>query len=262
VLEDAVQVAAELAAEAGGAGLPIAGIGVGVAELVDLEGRVTSGQAIAWAGLPVQERLAQLAPAVVDSDVRTAALAEAVYGAGRPYRSLVYVTVGTGISCCLVVDGRPFPGARGNALVMSSGPWTAACSRCGATTETVLEEFASGPALVARYNAAGAGRAERGEDVLAAVAAGDPAAIEVVATAGEALGNSVGLVVNVLDPGAVIVGGGLGLAGGLYWSRFVASARRHIWAEATRDLPIEPAALGPDAGLIGAAARAANIYAP
>jgi glucokinase len=58
----------------------------------------------------------------------------------------------------------------------------------------------------------------------------------------------------VLDPEAIIVGGGLGLAGGLYWERFVASTREHIYADNARDLPILRAALGTDAGLIGAAA--------
>jgi glucokinase len=81
-------------------------------------------------------------------------------------------------------------------------------------------------------------------------------AIRVVETAGEALGVSVGWLVNVLDPEAVIVGGGLGLAGGLYWESFISSTRAHIWAEAARNLPVLPAALGAEAGLIGAAAIA------
>jgi glucokinase len=111
---------------------------------------------------------------------------------------------------------------------------------------------------VTRYNQNHAGQAARGEDVLAAASAGDQAAVKIVATAGEALGASVGWLVNVLDPEAVIVGGGLGSAGGLYWERFIAAAREHIWAEASRDLPILMAALGPDAGLIGVAAAAGN----
>ncbi|MBX9625917.1 MAG: ROK family protein, partial [Gemmataceae bacterium] len=103
---------------------------------------------------------------------------------------------------------------------------------------------------------AGAGRAVgrgRAEDVLAAAAAGDLEAVRVVREAGEAVGAAVGWLVNVLDPEAVAVGGGLGLAGGPYWDALVDSTRRHVWAEAARGLPVVPAGLGADAGLVGAA---------
>jgi glucokinase len=225
-----------------------------VCELVDPHGNITSAHAVAWNGLPVAEHLARVAPAVVESDVRAAALAEAHYGAGRPYAQFAYVTVGTGISACLVLEGQPFAGARGNALILASSPWSATCPACGNELDLVLEEFASGPALVRRYNHQSAQPAPRAEDVLARVESGDGVAAEVVRSAGAALGNSVGFLVNVLDPAAVIVGGGLGLAGGLYWASFVSSTRSHIWADATRALPIVTAHLGADAGLIGAAA--------
>ena len=71
-----------------------------------------------------------------------------------------------------------------------------------------------------------------------------------------ALGATLGLMVNMLDPEIVVVGGGLGMAGGLYWESFVASTRRHIWSDTHRDLPIVTAAYGSDAGFVGAAALA------
>ena len=89
---------------------------------------------------------------------------------------------------------------------------------------------------------------------MAAAATGDEDAIQVVSEAGEALGVSVGWLVNVLDPEAVIVGGGLGSAPGLYWESFVSATREHIWSDTNRDLPILHAALGPEAGIVGAAA--------
>jgi glucokinase len=257
VLDDVLMLAEALRDEAAALGVQVCGAGLGVAELVDLAGNVTSGHTIDWRGMPVRQRLARIAPAVVESDVRAHALAEARYGAGRLFRLFVFVTVGTGISSCLVQDRRPYAGARGNALALASSPLTTICPECGVELRPVLEEFASGPALVQRYNQLDAAHAQRAEAVLAAAASGSLWAVWVVGTAGAALGVSVGWLVNVLDPEAVIVGGGLGLAGGLYWEHFVAATREHIWAGASRDLPILMAALGPDAGLIGAAVASA-----
>jgi glucokinase len=256
VLRDALALAETLLADAAALGVAIGGIGVGVPELVDRQGTITSGHAITWRGVPVRELFSQLAPSAVVSDVRAHALAEARYGAGRHYRLFVFVTVGTGISSCLVQDGVPYAGARGNALILASSPISTTCTACGAKLRPVLEEFAAGPALVARYNQDSARKVQRGQDVLAAATAGDQVARHVVITAGAALGVGVGWLINVLDPAAVIVGGGLGLAGGMYWESFVAATRAHVWADTSRDLPIQMAALGPDAGLIGAAASA------
>ncbi len=254
VLLDTLELARQLIADAVAAGMEPVGVGMGVCELVDPHGQITSSQTIDWNGQPIQSRLAALAPAVVESDVRAAALAEARLGAGRGFRNFAYVTVGTGISYTLMLDGRPYAGARGNALVLASGALTYVCPACGVTADVVPEEIASGPGLVAAYNRRHPGQAQRGEDVIAAAALGDPDAIHVVRSCGEALGNVVGFLVNVVDPQAIVVGGGLGLAGGLYWDSFVAATRQHIWADAARDLSIMPAALGVDAGIIGAAA--------
>jgi glucokinase len=254
VLERALAIDSALHQAAAEHGLALQGTGLGVCELVDPHGNVTSSHTVAWGGLPIRERLAERGPAVVEADVRAHALAEAWYGAGQGYRLVVFVTVGTGISSCLVQDGRPLAGARGNALVLASSPLSFVCAVCGAAQHPILEEIASGPALSARYEQAGAPPGVRSETILAAARDGEPAAIEIVRSAGVALGASIGWLVNVLDPQIVIVGGGLGTAGGLYWENLVESARAHIWAPDSRTLPIVTAALGPEAGLVGAAA--------
>jgi glucokinase len=92
-----------------------------------------------------------------------------------------------------------------------------------------------------------------GTEVVAA-AEQDDVACFVLESAGVALGAGVAWLVNTLDPHAVIVGGGLGVSGGLYWQAFEKATREHIWSEASRQLPIQRALLDVDAGLIGAAA--------
>jgi glucokinase len=133
-------------------------------------------------------------------------------------------------------------------------PLTTTCTTCGTVLNPVLEEFASGPALLTRYHQATGRALANGPALFAASAANDEVATAILHSAGAALGNSVAFLCNVLDPEAVIVGGGLGLAGGLYWDAFVEATRAHIYADDTRTLPILPAALGVEAGLIGAAA--------
>lgn len=254
ILSDAVGLADNLTEEARRRGIRVRSVGVGVAELVDAKGLITSQQTIPWCGVPIEEAFSHLGTVVVESDVRGAALAEAILGAGKKFSLFAYVTVGTGVSYSLVRDQVPYAGARGNALIFASAPLTVNCTKCGEAVDEVLEDIGSGPALVHHYNQRAHGPAATcGEDVFARAAEGDATAAEVLMQGGRALGNSVAFLVNVLDPEAVVVGGGLGLAGGLFWSAFETATRNHIWCEVTRSLPILPAMLGPDSGLIGAA---------
>jgi glucokinase len=273
VLRDTLELARRLHARGVSIGVQCCGIGVGICELVDPDGAIRSDHLIKWQGLPAQQSLAEIAPTRFESDARAPAIAEARVGAGAPYRNFIYLTIGTGISYCLVLDGKPYMGAHGNAIIAGSGILSSACEQCGATVNRSLEDFASGPALVARYNQRSGsqpGAAARATDlrptagvqVTAAAAAGDALAREIVASAGSACGNTAGFLINALDPQALIVAGGLGLAGGLYWDSFVASTRARIWAEESRALPIRTAQLGMDAGVVGAALCAPGALAP
>ena len=255
VLQDTMNLAREMESLAVKDGIAVSGIGAGVAELVDCDGNVTTSCTIDWSGRPIQERLSQIAPAQVESDVRAAALGEAMFGAGRESRIFVYITVGTGISYCLMQNGQPFKGANGNAITFASSPLTTVCNHCGAKLQPVLEEFASGPAIAKRFaQATHASGVETCQEVFLAASNGDKRATSILVSAGEALGVSAAFLVNVLDPESIVVGGGLGTAGGIYWQAFEASCREHIFAENSRALPIVPAKLGVNAGLVGAAA--------
>jgi glucokinase len=86
----------------------------------------------------------------------------------------------------------------------------------------------------------------------------DPALDAVVESAAAALGAGLAWLVNALDPAAVVIGGGLGLVD-RYRELAVATMRPLIFADATRDIPVVPAQLGADAGVIGAALAAAPV---
>ena len=253
VLQDTLALARRLQAQATRIPAQVCGIGVGICELVSLAGEISSDYLIKWQGLGAQKALEAIAPTRFESDARAPALAEAHYGAGVPYRNFIYLTIGTGISYCLVLDGKPYAGAHGNAIIAASGLLSSDCGACGASLERSLEDYAAGPALVARYNRQGGAVLTAGMQVTAAAAAGDEIAKSIVSSAGAAVGNTAGFLINALDPEGLIVAGGLGLAGGLYWDSFVTSTRGRIWAQEYRSLPIVTAQLGHDAGLLGAA---------
>jgi glucokinase len=255
VLDDVLRLARELVTEATAVGRSVEGIGLGVCELVDREGNLASANCIRWLDQPARDELSAIAPTVIEADVRAAALAEALLGAGKAFHSFLYVTIGTGISCCLMIDGKAYLGARGVTGTMASSPLSVPCEQCGHVSRRTLEELAAGPALVARFNAFH-GNATSGHDVLAAAATGNPVAVEIVRTAAEALGSQVGLLINVLDPEAVVIGGGLGLSEGAWRDQFLDATRQHIYSDMRRDLPILRAVAGADAGWIGAAATA------
>ncbi len=202
VLADCVEVARDLRATR---------VGLGVCELVDLAGRTTSATTIDWRDRDLAAAFD--VPCVVESDVRAAALAEARFGAGRGLASFLYVTISTGIAHCLVIDGTPWAGARGNAIVTGNPP---------------VELAASGRAL-----ALGAER-----DAAAAVLAGALATL-----------------LDALDPAVLVVGGGLGLDA-TYRERWEPAVRERLFSRDTSSLPIVEAALGADAGIVGAALSA------
>jgi glucokinase len=252
VLDDALRSVASLRHEARMIGAGVLGIGIGVCELVDLNGNVTTSHAVPWGGMGIQDRVASLGlPAIVESDVRTAAVGEALFGAGRDHPVFAYVSVGTGISACLVIDGRPFAGAHGNAIILATGSAGLECPHCGTWAERSLEDYAAGPALARRY-----GEVERAEEVFAAANAGDRRAWDVLDSGGRALGHEIGLLVNLWDPNAVVIGGGLGFSRGPYWAGMLEGVQRTVWPPDRPTCPILPAQLGSAAGVIGAATTA------
>ena len=225
VLDSCVELARELAPDGPAA------VGIGLCEFVDRSGMPTSAVTVDWRGLDVAAAFGVGAHVRLESDVRAAALAEARFGAAAAFECFVYLVVGTGVSYCLVLRGRPYEGARGNAIVVGAPP---------------IEQVSGGFALAEK---AGVARAE--------LVLSDPARASFVDAAADELGLALAALVNALDPEAVVVGGGLGLVD-RYRDRAVSTARAAIEHETTRELPIVPATLGPRSGVIGAALVAAR----
>ena len=226
-------------------------VGIGVPEYVNEAGLLTSRLVMEW-DVQVLDLFGHLGRVEVESDVRCAAIAESILGAGRSLTSFLYVSIGTGISSCLVLDGQPWRGSRGEAIAF--GELVVARSKNGGVGVT-LEEFASGAGMCLRYSEA-TGRGVLGaEELMALAEAGDAEAQDILTTSLHALGAALTAAVDILDPSALIVGGGLGTSGGFWWDHLSAEYRAGT-AKRPGAPPLLESALGSDAGAIGAALHA------
>jgi len=256
ILADTVDLAHGLKDEAARLGLPVAALGLGVAELVDRKGRIFSDHRIKWSGLDVRGAFSDILPTIVSADVRAAALAEARFGAGRGLTDFYFVTIGTGVAGVLVLDGVPYAGSRGAALVIANSMERHRCPACGRESRGMVEDVASGPGIAAAYGAATA------EDVLAAATAGVGRALQVIDHATGELGRVLALLADSLDPQVMVIGGGLGCAPGPYFDALTRAVRAGLWDGVDNPLTLTQARMGPDAGLIGAACATTHQTEP
>jgi len=221
-----------------------------------------------WRDFPLGPKLADRfgVPVYIDNDANLAALGEWRYGAGKGYHDVLYLTISTGIGGGVIVNDQLLRGARGmgaelgHVTVLPDGPL---CS-CGQPGH--LEALASGPAIVRFVReqlAAGAQSALKANpgltarQIAEAAGQGDALARQAFQQAGEYLGLALASLIHIFDPSIVIFGGGVSQSGRLLFDPMKASLRKYIFHPAfLNNLAIKTAALGDDAGLLGALALA------
>jgi glucokinase len=213
-----------------------------------------------WRDFPLRARLQERFPGVpvrVHNDAVCVAVGEHWRGAGRGSDNVLGMVVSTGVGGGLVLDGRLIGGATGNAghighVVADPGGPQCECGGVGC-----LEAIARGPAIVAWAQQGGWRPQMSGltaHDVADDASRGDPVARAAFDRAGRAIGVAVASAAALCDLSVVAIGGGVAQAGALLFDPLYAAYAEHARLDFTRDLQIVPAALGQDAGLIGAAA--------
>jgi glucokinase len=210
----------------------------------------------AWRDFPLADRFRSRVPdvpVVLRNDAIAMAVGEHAIGAGRGAQAFLGIVVSTGVGGGLVLDGVPVLGPTGNAghighvVVDADGP---ACA-CGG--RGCLEAIARGPAAVAWAQEQGWAASETsGRALVATARGGDPVALAALTRAGRALGIACASVAALFDLDAIAVGGGLAAAGDLLLAPALAAFERHAGMEFVQRCRIVPAALGSDAGLVGA----------
>lgn len=221
-------------------------VGIGAAGLVDLDGRIVAAPHLAWEDLPLRAMVADRVglPVVVENDANVAAWGEFRFGAGKAQGDQVLLTIGTGIGGGIILGGALHRGVNGfgaeigHMLLDPNGP---ACS-CG--NRGCFETLASGSAI--------------GIETGDAAVGGDPDAVARVAAVGRWLGIGCASLIHLLDPDIIIIAGGAGSRLGelLLGPARIAVQERIMFPKVRPIPPLVVAALGPDAGVIGAAALA------
>lgn len=253
--------------------------GVGTPGLVDPSSGITvfAGN-LGWSNVPVAAVLSRHLgiPVMVDNDVRMYVLGEAVRGAGRGFRHVLGLTVGTGLAAAFVEDGRLFYGSRSMAgelghILFDDIPYACSCGMTGC-----LETVASATGLVRQaltrlrdgadsslrslLNADGsAAEALTAAAIAEAYDAGDSLAAEIMHNTGVLLGKGLAHAITLFSPDCVVIGGGVAAAGERLLRPMKEQVRRSVLPQYTANMAIVTAELPDDAGVIGSSIYAGSL---
>ena len=242
----------------------VIGVGIGVPGPVDGNGVVYKAVNLGWGVFNIAETLTGLLgiPAKAGNDANVAALGEMWKGGGQGYRSLVAVTLGTGIGGGVIIDGKLLTGYKGaggeigHVHIMDDEP-----EACGCGGHGCLEQYGSATGVVRLANRILAATEEdsvlRNGDVSAksvfdAVKAGDKVAIQIATQFGEILGKGLAIIASVLNPEIFVIGGGVSKAGEILFEYIKPAYQKYVFP-GSAETEFALATLGNDAGIYGAA---------
>ncbi|MFL6073085.1 MAG: ROK family glucokinase [Mycobacteriales bacterium] len=263
--------------EALSANHPVTAVGLGAAGWIGVDrATVLFAPNLAWRDEPLRDRIRdRLAdrlplPVVVENDANAAAWAEYKFGAAQGEAVVCLITLGTGIGGGLVIGGELFRGAYGIAPEFGHMRVVPDGRRCGCGNRGCWEQYASGKALIreAQDIATGAplaaqrllevagGKIHRidGPLIMKVALDGDAAARECFDEVGRWLGQGIADLASVFDPSCFVIGGGVAEAGALLLDPTRQQYAAALSGRGHRPLArVVGAALGPSAGLVGAA---------
>jgi len=245
----------------------IAGIGLGVAGLVDRKG----GRVAVSPNIPSVEKVNLVkgiiekfnVPVFIENDANAAALGETWVGAGKGFSNFVLFTLGTGIGGGIIQGKKLLRVAAevGHMTINMNG------GKCHCGNSGCLESYASARAIISKTLSA----LEKGresmlrqfhggkihdltpEDIYRVALEGDNLAREVFKEAGRCLGIGIANIINIMSPEAVILSGGLSKAWDIYIQEAIKEASRRSFKELFGTVKIIPSLFGDDAGIIGSA---------
>lgn len=233
-------------------------IGVGTPGPADATGRIArvAINLQGWHDVPLADWLEAKTgrPVVIANDANCAGLGEAWLGAGRSFRNLILLTLGTGVGGAILLNGKLFTGHHGTAGELGLITLNPDGPPCNSGNQGSLEQYASVQAIRRRT---GLEPSELG----ALAAAGDAQALEFWQTYGKDLGAGLASLIYVLTPEAVIIGGGVSASAEFFFPTMQTEIERRVLPSSRTGLQILQAELGNQAGIVGSAKLAWQLVA-
>lgn len=242
-------------------GLTLAGVGVGTPGVVSADGRTVLGGAeniAGWENIPLAGRVeeAEGLKTLAGNDANMMALGETLFGAAKGATDVVFVTVGTGIGCGALIDGRLYRGYRNRGMEMGAHHRQmrrrGVRLRRGGVPGALRLDLGACPEVL---------RVERqrrdaevdGKDVVFFYKEGNPAAVQAMEEHWNYLAHGIASMINLFAPQRVVVGGGISEAGDFYLEKLREGVRRQMMSVCGEETELVAARLGNRAGCMGAA---------
>lgn len=249
-------------------GFTVAAVGVGAPGVIHVDEGVVvrSPNFPDWNNIPLKALLeeALAVPVVIENDANAAALGEQWRGAGQDIKSMILLTLGTGVGGGIILDSKIWHGADGMAGEIGHMTLMPEGRPCSCRNVGCLEMYASARGILQSFRECHAesgsktrfNEAMTAADVYEAARTGDITALRVMKDMGTMLGIGIANLINIFNPERVVIGGGVKDA----WPLFIDSVREEVTRRAfevpARRTQIVPSLLGDDAGMVGAAAAA------
>ena len=243
----------------------VAGVGIGIPGPINTKGEAACAVNLYWGFKPVAKELSELTglPAKAGNDANVAALGEAWKGAAAGAQNVVMATLGTGVGGGIIVDGKIVAGHHGaGGEIGHANINHSETEKCNCGNSGCLEQYtsATGIVRVARQILESSSETStlRGiekltaKDVLDAFKAGDVLAGKIMEQVGDKLGGALAFIAAVVDPEAIVIGGGVSKAGQPLIDCIQKYYRQYAFS-LCKDTPMVIASLGNDAGIYGAA---------
>jgi len=213
-------------------------IGIGVPELIDNKGIIRGDYNFNWLNKNLADNFPKKFKVIVDSDVRCHLRAEKLYGHGKNTKNFIYINIGTGLSYAHFKNNEIYSGANGFAIHFASSKITLFDPKRNKKISLIPEDFYSGKSIITYF--------KKNKNIKKQKA--------ILKNIADSLGSLIGNLVNTVDPGLIVLGGGVVLKNIEFRKMLINYSHNYIFFKDVKKIKILVSKLKNDTGVLGAAA--------